>query len=292
MSSLAKANKREAASRAAERSKKKQKKNKACGTESYWDQAATEYDAEIVDNLDQSITFCAKQNKISPLVAAVTKYRNKSLTAVDFGCGPGRHLPLLSEHFNQIIGIDISAPLLDLAQAHTDGTIPDEDLKLHHFDLGRKELQAPQVQTIRSSFAQVPRFAICTNVLIMPQERLWSNILKNIKKVLSIPESIVVFLVPSLESALFVQQRFKLWDSKAARQEGIPTVNKKSAMNLLEGIIPRDDVPHKVSGLFCFFKFNVGWVMCLIWCFLIWCFFDLVCLTIVVVFCLCTDSTG
>jgi hypothetical protein len=95
----------------------------------------------------------------------------------------------------------------------------------------------------------------------MPQERLWSNILKNIKKVLSIPESIVVFLVPSLESALFVQQRFKLWDSKAARQEGIPTVNKKSAMNLLEGIIPRDDVPHKVSGLCVFFfKFNVGWV--------------------------------
>ena len=37
--------------------------------------------------------------------------------AVDLGCGTGRHAALLSAHYRQVLAVDISEPMLDLAQA-------------------------------------------------------------------------------------------------------------------------------------------------------------------------------
>jgi len=37
--------------------------------------------------------------------------------AVDLGCGTGRHAALLAAHYRQVLAVDISEPMLDLAQA-------------------------------------------------------------------------------------------------------------------------------------------------------------------------------
>lgn len=37
--------------------------------------------------------------------------------AVDLGCGTGRHAALLARHYQQVLGVDSSEPMLDLAQA-------------------------------------------------------------------------------------------------------------------------------------------------------------------------------
>jgi SAM-dependent methyltransferase len=38
--------------------------------------------------------------------------------ALDFGCGAGRVTQALARHFEHVIGIDISAPMIELARAH------------------------------------------------------------------------------------------------------------------------------------------------------------------------------
>lgn len=222
--------------------KRRRLTSNSCGTEQYWDQAALFYDKEIVDNLDQSISFCASQSKVSPLVSAIEAAENKNVVACDFGCGPGRHIPLLASHFQHVIGVDISNSLLKLARTET--KMSSIELSLFHRDLGKTLMTTSEAQEIRSSQGVQPRFGLCTNVLIMPQKKLWSNILKNIAQVLA-SQSKCVFLVPSLESALFCNSRLARWDEQSAKTEGIPTSKKKSAANILNGIIPRDGVPHK-----------------------------------------------
>jgi SAM-dependent methyltransferase len=38
--------------------------------------------------------------------------------AVDLGCGTGRHAALLAEHLDEVLAVDLSAPMLDHAAAH------------------------------------------------------------------------------------------------------------------------------------------------------------------------------
>jgi SAM-dependent methyltransferase len=37
--------------------------------------------------------------------------------AVDLGCGTGRHATLLADHYRQVLAVDLSAPMLELARA-------------------------------------------------------------------------------------------------------------------------------------------------------------------------------
>src|SRR6266699_5721266 len=39
--------------------------------------------------------------------------------ALDAGCGSGRHTQALAERFDEVIGVDISAPLIDIARHHS-----------------------------------------------------------------------------------------------------------------------------------------------------------------------------
>jgi SAM-dependent methyltransferase len=41
--------------------------------------------------------------------------------AVDLGCGTGRHAALLAEHFDEVLAVDLSAPMLDHARQHRPG---------------------------------------------------------------------------------------------------------------------------------------------------------------------------
>ena len=38
--------------------------------------------------------------------------------ALDLGCGSGRHTQALAERFDDVVGVDISAPLIDMARRH------------------------------------------------------------------------------------------------------------------------------------------------------------------------------
>jgi SAM-dependent methyltransferase len=38
---------------------------------------------------------------------------------LDAGCGAGRHTQVLAEHFDEVLGVDISEPLIDIARQHS-----------------------------------------------------------------------------------------------------------------------------------------------------------------------------
>jgi ArsR family transcriptional regulator len=59
-------------------------------------------------------------------------------SVVDLGCGPGRLLAVLKDHSRQVIGVDNSAKMLDLARQHLH---PDQDISLRLGDLAHLPLR-------------------------------------------------------------------------------------------------------------------------------------------------------
>jgi SAM-dependent methyltransferase len=48
----------------------------------------------------------------------LTQLSAHGVRALDAGCGAGRHTRLLAERFDEVLGVDISAPLIDIARHH------------------------------------------------------------------------------------------------------------------------------------------------------------------------------
>eukprot|EP00941_MAST-03F_sp_MAST-3F-sp1_P005469 g5469.t1 len=207
-------------------------------SESYWDEAAKDYDGPegILDNLSASISHSGFSE--SPLVNAVDTYSDSSVCAVDFGCGPGKHLSVLSSKFRHVVGCDISSKLLDLSRK-TLKKKGSENVSLEHLDLSVL-LKPKKVQLLQKP--EKPSFGLCTNVLIMPDARTHIRILKNIHRVMQV-NGTVIFLVPALESAIFANDRLRRWDRTAVMEDGIPFRSPGAARDLLQGIVPRGDPP-------------------------------------------------
>jgi SAM-dependent methyltransferase len=51
----------------------------------------------------------------------VTQLPDHTGRALDAGCGSGRHTRLLIEHFDDVVGVDISEPLIDIARQRRSG---------------------------------------------------------------------------------------------------------------------------------------------------------------------------
>ena len=61
----------------------------------------------IAENYDNEIFNVFKNDKKNKLKKFIRKYANKNNTAIDFGCGVGKALPLLAPFFKEIIGVDV-----------------------------------------------------------------------------------------------------------------------------------------------------------------------------------------
>jgi len=68
--------------------------------EKYWDQTALNYDDEILD------VVANDRKKI--VLNHIHRFASKESIAFDFGCGIGKHLPILAKSFGTVHAIDIS----------------------------------------------------------------------------------------------------------------------------------------------------------------------------------------
>jgi SAM-dependent methyltransferase len=196
----------------------------------YWDKLADQYDDQIFSSFD------ADQSGI--LNRCLDGLADSKQTVVDFGCGVGKYLPALCKRFGQVVGVDHSQKLLDIAQTSY-GHL--ENLRLQRVDLSKG-------RRIDNVSAHV---AVCANVLIMTDPAIRTGILRSVAASLK-PGGHVVLVAPALESALLAQRRLAQWCGRegeanpelVAEQEGI-SPSKKTCRELLRGWVKIDGVPTK-----------------------------------------------
>ncbi|MBI3738123.1 MAG: methyltransferase domain-containing protein, partial [Chloroflexi bacterium] len=79
----------------------------------YWNDFAHKYDEQVTDALTYGLS--------NTLANVIERFASTEHDAADFGCGPGKLLPLLAAKFRKIYGYDFSDKLLNIARQRCDG---------------------------------------------------------------------------------------------------------------------------------------------------------------------------
>ncbi len=161
----------------------------------YWNEFADEYDEHVIDAFTYGRSKTVGQQ--------IKRFASPDKDVADFGCGPGKMLPYLSEKFRTVYGYDFSDKLLEFARKRC------ADLKNVHIaqaDLSKPVDHLPMVDVI-----------VSLNAVLMPDPNLRMSFLQRYGFP---PEPWRTFdlNVPSVESLLFSYFRETEW----YRKEGSP----------------------------------------------------------------------
>jgi len=130
--------------------------------------------------------------------------RRRATTAIDFGCGIGRALPLLARSFDRVIAVDGSRACLERARAKTRNS---NGIEFSLADLARESLELPKADV-----------ALCINVALTPSARDRMRILENVARNLKRGGRLLL-VVPALESDLLVRHRLAELNGRRVREE-------------------------------------------------------------------------
>lgn len=191
---------------------------------SYWDKLAGVYDARVLNSLEA--------DRDGVIGRAIDELADGRRSAADFGCGTGHYLPALAERFKRVVGIDHSRKLLDAARRRI--------AKLANASVRQGDL-ADRAATLE----QKVDLGFCMNVLIMPdrqvRRRIGENLARWVRK-----GGRLLLLVPALESALYVNQRYVSWNvERGVRRADAKRAGLHADGALLDGIVPLDGAPTK-----------------------------------------------
>lgn len=198
-----------------------------CGTlrsvkSSFWDGMHGDFDEAVFDPVASDVR--------GAFWRAVRRFGRGASRVADYGCGTGRQLAGLSDRFDEVIGLDFAPKLLEVARARSAGL---EQVELRRVDLRRP---IPRLRGIE--------LGVCVNAWIMPSHDERTAALRHIRASLA-PEAPLVLVVPSLEAALYVNERLIEWNRRSGHRgrallnEGIETT-ERAARDLLHGIIDLD----------------------------------------------------
>jgi SAM-dependent methyltransferase len=191
--------------------------------EAHWDKIGAAYNEEIFD--------VYKSDRLNKLPRCFRQYANTKHTAIDFGCGTGKSFAYLAPLFKSIIAVDISAELLHIARQ-----TPYKNIVFKKADLTQAKLNLPQAD-----------FAFCCNVAMLPDGDKNFALIKNIRKSLN-ANGTAVFVLPSLDSALYASWRLIEWYKKEKTPaDKIPAEElnafKAKKTDIIDGIVYIDKVP-------------------------------------------------
>ena len=170
----------------------------------YWEKAAESW-------MDIQDTFETDENGV--IRRALMRYLTCDDITIDFGCGGGRYLPFLSKSCRFVLGLDISAALIALAQKDIVRRQRLRNVELRVADCGTNSVLATLAPTLPPCTA-----AICTNVLLSPEPQTRANILNLIADRLR-PGGKLFVVVPAVSSALNVRAVHPRW-LKERRKRG------------------------------------------------------------------------
>ncbi|MEO8069712.1 MAG: class I SAM-dependent methyltransferase [Flavobacteriales bacterium] len=189
-----------------------------------WDRVAKRFEQEI---------FNVPANDRKGLIAAaVEQHAKKKGVAFDIGCGTGRTIALLAQHFGTVLGFDVSRECLAIAahknKAHRNATY-------HYADLVKNALPKPEAD-----------FALCINTLLLADHRKRGRMVAHVCGAVR-KGGHLALVVPSIESVLLTHARHAEWQERATgrRHAPKPESESPSGADVLRGLVRIDNVPTK-----------------------------------------------
>ena len=165
------------------RSLKEQSRPSAQMDEQDWDDVAATFEEDIF-----SVPEHDRKQKI---MQRVQRYAKKHGTAADIGCGIGRTVPMLAEHFATVHATDISSECLSVAE--------NKNARYHNVEYHHADLTQPL------PFAPVD-FALCINVLLIASRAKRQAMMANMCAAVKLGGHLLL-VTPALESALYASHR-------------------------------------------------------------------------------------
>jgi SAM-dependent methyltransferase len=195
--------------------------------EQYWDGFADEYESLVTD----PFTY-GRHNALAKQIQQVASLHRD---VADFGCGPGKILPLLSRHFRRVYGYDFSNRLLEKARDRCRGLT---NVEITWADLSRPVDHIPEVE-----------IALCLNAAITPNRDVrmcfFHGMVSRIK-----PSGFLFLVVPAIESLLFSHYQEAEWQHKTRPMTKGPELNIDTSCFteprlMAQGIMMRGGEPTK-----------------------------------------------
>ena len=229
-----------------------------------WDEIAPVYDSgQVLDNFasDMDGVLRARLEEVCarcrPAAAAVCQRSSAGLashaeqvTAVDFGCGTGNWLGVLSQCCDSVIGIDFSLELLRRAAQRV------ESHQYPNVQLLQRNLSERWPLVLGASAPAAERgmwprcdVAICANVLLSPDPSVRAAIMVNVHRALK-PKGTLLLLVPAAESVALTKKTQAAWLRRCKERgliaEALPESeldeNEESGGGLGRTVFARDGV--------------------------------------------------
>ena len=189
-----------------------------------WDRVAKRFEQEI---------FNVPANDRKGLIAAAVKqYARNNGVAFDIGCGTGRTIALLAQHFGTVLGFDVSRECLAIA-AHKNRMF--RNATFHYADLVKTALPKPAAD-----------FALCINTLLLADHRRRGRMISNVCDAVR-KGGHLALVVPSIESVLLTHARHAEWQERNVGRRRVPTPESgnPTGADVLRGIVRIDNAPTK-----------------------------------------------
>jgi len=188
----------------------------------------------IANNYDREIFNVFQNDKKKKLKKYLARYANKEHIAIDFGCGVGKALPLLTPLFKGIIAVDVSSKCISIARAK-----PHKNVEFKVVDLAGRNIDLPTVD-----------FAFCCNVAMSANTKRNLRIINNVLNKLN-KGGVALFVLPSLESATISALSLIRWYEKEGTaladipREELSLIAPQKKKHVRDGIVSIANVPTK-----------------------------------------------
>lgn len=188
-----------------------------------WDNVATTFEKEIFN-------VPANDTK-GHIIGWVDRLAVPGAVATDLGCGVGRTLPMLSDRYDKVLAVDVSAQCLEVAARACEGRT---NIRYVHADLSRDRNGYPATDVV-----------LCINTLLNASLEIRGALVdrtcRSVRK-----GGHLLLVVPSLNSALLTAYRHLQWNLRQGMSA--KRAQKEAALNsegLEHGIVRIDGVPTK-----------------------------------------------
>ncbi|MEO8734405.1 MAG: class I SAM-dependent methyltransferase, partial [Flavobacteriales bacterium] len=187
-----------------------------------WDNVAATFEDDIFS--------VPEHDRKKRILQRVQRYAGKKKSSADIGCGIGRTIPMLAEHFKSVQATDISSECLAVAE--------NKYARFSNVEYVHADLAKPL------PFAPVD-FALCINVLLIASRTKRQTMMANMCAAIK-PGGHLLLVTPALESALYASHRLvQLNEQKGMKPAVAQRKAARDTTKLDMGIVMVNGAPTK-----------------------------------------------